>query len=86
MKCEENNTYSMSKICLEAWENEQLYLFEEDCFPKYINAIVSTISTIWCSANAIFGFTGNLLTLIAIPYVAKTKKYLFYLIVILGSD
>ena len=29
----------------------------------------------WCILNAVVGFTGNLLTILAIPYAAKRQKY-----------
>ena len=74
MKCYENTTHSMSKICLDAWMNENIYLLNEDCTPKYADGVVA-FGTIWCNINAVIGFTGNLLTLLAIPYAAKKKKY-----------
>ena len=30
---------------------------------------------LWCIINAVIGFAGNLLTLLAIPYTANRKKY-----------
>ncbi len=39
-----------------------------------INPTFGTIAGIWCILNSIVGFSGNLLTMLAIPYAAKHKK------------
>ena len=69
MKCETNSTNAMSKLCLEAWENG--YDAPDDCF---LQSTIGTVTSIWCMINGSIGFTGNLLTLLAIPYAAKKKK------------
>ena len=59
----------MSKLCLDAWYNGQDL---EGCFP---NTTIGTIASIWNLINGCVGFTGNLLTLLAIPYAGRKKKF-----------
>ena len=75
MKCESNNTYSMGKICLEAWINDNDNETEE-CFPES-TGVFGTITTVWYIINVSIGIMGNLLTLLAIPYAAKKKRWNF---------
>ena len=45
---------------------------------------IGLFAPIWCTIIAIIGFASNLLTLFAIPFAAKRKKFvLFFLIIIL---
>ena len=71
--CESSTMYLMSQKCLEWMENEMPINETLDCFPNYSkwNVILSGILSL---SNAIIGFTGNLLTLLAIPFAAKRKK------------
>ena len=74
-KCQANNTLDMSKICLNTTINSV-----EDCFPEdYLDnggIGFATIAGILCVINAIIGTLGNLLTLVALPFATKKKKYL----------
>ena len=74
MNCQENTPHEMSKFCLTQWENGFTNGTEE-CFPSYITDTVAVLTGIWCIFNAIIGFTGNLLTLLAIPFAANRKRY-----------
>ena len=58
----------MSDICLKNYT-----FHEKECFPKEIKPW-STYAGIWCILNSLFGTTGNLLTILAIPYAARRKK------------
>ena len=81
MKCENYNVHNMSEICLEAWQKQDIQIIDDHCYPKYLSSTVSTIATIWCTTNSIVGISGNLLTLLAIPYVTRMKnKYIFLLL------
>ena len=82
MACEDNNVHNMSEICLEAWQKQEIHIIDNDCYPKYISPTVSTIATIWCTTNSIVGLSGNLLTLLAIPYVTRLKKRYFVIVLI----
>ena len=85
MACEDNNVHNMSEICLEAWQKQEIHIIDNDCYPKYISPTVSTIATIWCTTNSIVGLSGNLLTLLAIPYVTRLKKRYFLIALISQS-
>ena len=60
----------LSKLCIENAQNNDLY----DCFPEKITTTLSNFAGIWCIINAVLGFTGNLLTLLAIPYACWKKR------------
>ena len=69
MECTKNTTNEMSDLCLEAWytgSNET-----ENCFPD--RSVSGLFSAVWCMINGGIGFTGNLLTILAIPFCAKKK-------------
>ena len=85
MACEDNNVHNMSEICLEAWQKQEIHIIDNHCYPKYISPTVSTIATIWCTTNSIVGLSGNLLTLLAIPYVTRLKKRYFLIVLISQS-
>ena len=77
MQCTGDTTYSMSQLCLEAWsnsENQSEFWIDQNCFPQNIDS-VRVIAGIWCTINALIGLPGNLLTLLAIPYCVRRKKY-----------
>ena len=78
MACEDYNVHNMSEICLEAWQKQEIHIIDNHCYPKYISPTVSTIATIWCTTNSIVGLSGNLLTLLAIPYVTRLKKRYYF--------
>ena len=73
MKCNITNIKAMSQLCLDTWEfglngNSTA---PEGCF---LQSTIGTITSIWCMIHGFIGITGNLLTLLAIPYAAKKKK------------
>ena len=74
MICAKNTVHSMSKLCLEAWASKSNET--ENCFPNSTHDTIGTIYGIWWMVNVFIGFTGNLLTLLAIPYCAIKKKYI----------
>ena len=69
MTCSLNNSYLMSDLCLHNYSSHA-----DECFPNEIRHW-SPYAGIWCIFNSFAGFTGNLLTILAIPYAAKQKKY-----------
>ena len=69
MTCSLNNSYLMSDLCLHNYSSHA-----EECFHNEIQ-YWSLYAGIWCIFNSFAGFTGNLLTILAIPYAAKQKKY-----------
>ena len=81
MECTGDTTFSMSQLCLEAWSNsinqinQSEYWIDQNCFPQNIDS-VRVIAGIWCTINALIGLPGNLLTLLAIPYCVRRKKYI----------
>ena len=56
-----------SEFCLQHPEELQ-------CFPQSMQHL-SDFAGIWCIVNAVLGFSGNLLTILAIPYAAKRQKF-----------
>jgi hypothetical protein len=60
--------YNLSTYCLSE-VGESL----DRCKPE-INFTLKHFAGIWCIINGILGFSGNLLTLLAIPYAAWHKK------------
>ena len=65
----------MSDYCLRIWQNGlngSEYCFPESIMENGTGAILGT----WCIINAIIGFFGNLLTLVAIPYASFNKRYI----------
>ena len=70
MLCEQNTTNYMSQLCLDAWTNG---IDMENCFPS---SELGTITSIWSVVNGLIGFIGNLLTLLAVPFAARKKRYL----------
>ena len=66
--CNIDTTFNLSSICL-----NQSYDFPPQCYPSE-DQHLKIIEGVWCVINAIIGFTGNLLTIIAIPYAAKHKQ------------
>ena len=78
MNCERNTTHAMSDLCLEAWSYG--YNSTENCIPSYMKGATGILAGIWHVFNASIGFIGNLLTLIAIPYAARNKKLVHFLL------
>ena len=70
MECEEIEAYNLSTYCTDASKTDAE---AEICFPEDIRSF-STLAAIWCLVNAFVGFSGNLLTILAIPFAAKRKK------------
>ena len=72
--CKEDNIHFMSNFCLNVSQDR------EACFPEKYKSHdgevgIAIIAGILCTINAFIGTFGNLLTLIAIPFAAKRKKY-----------
>ena len=66
--CNVSTTLNLSFICL-----NETYDFPSQCYPSNFQHF-KIIEGVWCAINAIIGLTGNLLTIIAIPYAAKHKQ------------
>ena len=72
-RCDPSNYSAISELsilCVEKAQNNEMY----DCFPKEISTVLSKFAGVWCVVNASLGFTGNLLTLLAIPYACWKKR------------
>ena len=72
--CREDNVHFMSNFCLNVSQDR------DTCFPEKYKSHdgevgIAIIAGILCTINAFIGTFGNLLTLIAIPFAAKRKKY-----------
>ena len=65
MECERDTIHNMSEYCLKAWEIGSNLM--DGCFQDAFGNIGGIIYSIWCFTNALVGFTGNILTLSAIP-------------------
>ena len=69
--CDTSTVLKFSDYCLgkdpEHWPRQ--------CFPndEIFGGFAPTVAT-FCAINAIIGFFGNLLTIVAIPYAAKRNK------------
>ncbi len=48
----------------------------DKCYPLAESGSVA--AAVWCMANAVIGFSGNLLTLLAIPAARRRKKFGFH--------
>ena len=64
--------YNLSLLCIDNALPDEIKS-QLNCFPKQFTDASSTIVGIWCVINSFIGFTGNLLTLCAIPHAAKNK-------------
>ena len=60
----------LSLLCLSNAHQNISY----DCFPKEIPTPLSNFAGVWCIINAALGFSGNLLTLVAIPYACWKRR------------
>lgn len=70
LECSDDQVHQLSGYCTNSsLTDEEAKL----CFPDNIRNL-SIVAGIWCIANAIVGFSGNLLTILAIPFAAKRKK------------
>ena len=75
MKCEEATIHLMSNFCLSKWDLED-FNGTEECYPIFSELTkVSTITI--CIISGIIGICGNSLTLLAIPYATRKKKFNF---------
>ena len=60
---------------LEGWSTFCLNVeFLRACYPSK-NYNLKFVTGIWCVVLGFIGFVGNLLTIVAIPYAAKNKRY-----------
>ena len=68
----EPNVFKVGDQCLNqslpGYERAKLNSSQEQFTP-----FMSTLVAIWCITNSVIGFSGNLLTLLAIPYAAENK-------------
>ena len=71
-----NVVYNLSLLCIDNSLPDE-FKSQLKCFPEQFTLASSTIVGIWCVINSFIGFTGNLLTLCAIPYAAKNKWWVF---------
>ena len=65
--CCQNDVYNVSDFCLSNNGNDPI------CRPE-IDTTLLNVAGYWCIVNAIIGFSGNLLTLLAIPYASRHKR------------
>jgi len=72
MVCLNEDVYNMSSFCLRDGFNSSL------CRPDIQPSGLRQAAGFWCILNAIVGFSGNLLTLLAIPYASKHKRLVKY--------
>ena len=61
----------LSQLCINDNRDNEI---PDECFSKNISTTLSNFAGVWCIINAILGFTGNLLTLLAIPYACWKKR------------
>ena len=64
--------YNLSLMCIDHSLEDEIRN-NLNCFPEQFTVLSSTTVGVWCVINSLIGFTGNLLTLCAIPYAAKNK-------------
>ena len=70
MNCSAPHVYDLSLFCTNQSKSDEE---SKICFPDDIRSY-SVLAGIWCVINAVVGFSGNLLTLLAIPFAARRKK------------
>ncbi len=68
MICNESTLILMSDLCLHDFET-----VKDECGKIDRNLI--HISGVWCVVNSVIGMSGNLLTILAIPFCAREKKF-----------
>ena len=69
--CDNSNSSILRKwsdFCLDSFNG-----FPDQCFLS--DHKLTFWLGLWCIINAVIGFAGNLLTILAIPYAANRKKY-----------
>ena len=67
-----NNIYKLSKFCVNGSNFDGLY----ECLPNDLENCPYRIALgCWAILVMIIGVLGNLLTLLALPYAAKKKRY-----------
>ena len=74
ISCDPSNNSAiliLSKLCINDNRDNEI---SDECFSKNISTTLSNFAGVWCIINAILGFTGNLLTLLAIPYACWKKR------------
>ncbi len=62
-------SFNLRQICVESSRPPDV------CFPRVISNAGSNFVGIWCAFHAAIGFAGNILTLVAIPYAIRHKRY-----------
>ena len=70
MECTDTQVFNLSSFCTNLSKTEEE---SKICFPEDIRSF-SILAGIWCIINAIVGFSGNLMTLLAIPFAARRNK------------
>ena len=70
--CNRSIIKNISRIC-----TEQPHTEEYPCYPKYLKE-VGVYFGIWCIFICFLGMFGNLLTMLAIPYAANRRKYVYH--------
>ena len=67
LTCGPDDVYNVSDYCLYEDGTDPV------CRPD-INSVLIDVAGYWCIVNAVIGFSGNLLTLLAIPYASRHKR------------
>ena len=49
----------------------------EDCYPDVWSPVVMALNISFQTVNILFGISGNLLTLLAIPYACRRRRFGF---------
>ena len=62
-------SFNLRQICVESSRPPDV------CFPEVISLTGSNFVGIWCALHAMVGCCGNILTLVAIPYAIRHKRY-----------
>ena len=68
--CNESSIIEYSSLCL---GDEP----PEDCYPNVKSTVVMALNVSFQTANILFGVSGNLLTLLAIPYARRRHRFGF---------
>lgn len=64
------NMYKLSDFCLDNPE----YFFTNICRPSNENVVLVKLGHAYNVINLFFGITGNLLTVLALPYAVRKRK------------
>ena len=80
-KTGENSTiYLLSKLCVNGSNTENV-----ECVQNYNDVtyvVLRKLVGLWSIFVGSLGISGNLLTLLAIPYAAKRKRYVFHFVLL----